>query len=418
MRNTIAFNPVDVPGGMAGDGGTGRIVDPTTGAGLFNPNLDPAVVGIDPLTGLDAPSGTDVSFGAAIRRQMQTNVINGDFAVPPPLGVSTAIVSDPADAGYNPLPGWYVTSGSDGLVSTTVETAAGAASGQVLRIVAATGHTTVSYAECYQYIPVPRSQGQQYRALLSAYVTVTGSLLPFALAYQYFTADLTAIGSLAYTVLNSSAAEFKLDAGLVPATATYLRVTVSPGRNAAAATADIYEVRCAFLPAEATVGLGTLSVATGGISNTQAVVKSITIPANTLTVGSTYRFMAYAMASGDGVAGRVLTLRIRIGTTTLTGNIASSVAPTINTGASSDGFHIGGLFTVRSVGATGTCIGGLHVVGKGTQPFASNAAASDTNSTVVVDTTVENQLELTAVTAAAGASINVHLATIECIMAS
>ena len=102
---TLPINPYDVIGQTIGDGFTGRITDPVTGAGHFNANTDPNVVGIDPLTGSEAPAGTDVGFGAATRRFLTAGVYNGDFAVPPsdPPG---AIVSDTADADYNALPYW------------------------------------------------------------------------------------------------------------------------------------------------------------------------------------------------------------------------------------------------------------------------------------------------------------------------
>ena len=38
----VGHNPLEFVGGSVSDGFSGRITDPVTGAGLFNPNLDPA----------------------------------------------------------------------------------------------------------------------------------------------------------------------------------------------------------------------------------------------------------------------------------------------------------------------------------------------------------------------------------------
>lgn len=412
------WNPLEVPGGALGDGGTGRITDPVTGAGLFNPNMDPAVSGIDPLTGVEAPTGTDMSFGAMVRRQIHTNVINGDFAVTPPSGAYSTgdtspywIVSDPNDARYNPLPGWTVTLDSNGNHSAYIVADAGYGSGY--RLAVASGALAVSTTtDASQLIPVPTSQGQQYRVLPSVYVT-GGSV---TLGWQFYESDgTTAIGS-EVTQTRASSGELKVDAGLVPTTAAYIRLRVSFSTTLALSTCGVAEVRCAFLPAEATLGLSARTSATGAITTTETVAASLTIPAGTFTVGSTYRLTCHGLITSS--AANSVTFRMRVGTTTLTGNVAMSRALTATTTASSNGFSISGLFTVRSVGASGACLGNVMIVGSATQPFSVNAASSETTATVAVDTTVANVLEFTVVTAAGTTSVNVTQATWECVMAS
>lgn len=407
----VGWNPAEQDALGIGDGWTGRIVDPTTGAGVFNPNLDPAVVGIDPLTGSLAPTGTDMSFGAAVRRQVQTNVINGDFAVLPPLGANTNIVSDPNDARYNPLPGWTWTPDPTGLQSAQVVADATFASGYVVTI---SGINVASPATLSQLIPVPMSKGQQYRVLLSLMTLASGA--SFSVVTQFFRADgVTAIGStVSTTITGVSNVETKYDAGLVPRLAAYFRIAVTFGMSTG--PVSVGEVRCAFLPAEATVGLRARVADTAAITTTETQVVGITIPAGTLTAFSVYEIDAWGNVTST--AGNVVTFRIRIGTTTLTGNIPEQLAPTATATAANNSFHLTGLVTVRSTGAGGTIIGALQFIGQDAQPFTVRLRASQATGTVVVNTDVANILELTAQTAAGTTSVTFQQATIKCIMAS
>jgi hypothetical protein len=156
-----------------------------------------------------------------------------------------------------------------------------------------------------------------------------------------------------------------------------------------------------------------VAAAVGPVANTETAIVSLTLPANTLVAGDTFRISAFGVANGDGGTPRALTLRVRCGPTTLTGDIATSRAPDINAAASDNGWALTGLFTVRTTGASGTCIGSFMLVGSATQPFAGNAYSTETTATQAIDTTGANILQLTAQTAVAGAHIHVHLASIE-----
>jgi hypothetical protein len=109
------YNPSDLPGQIIDEGWSGRIVDPISGAGLFNANTDYNVVGVDPLTGELSPIGTDVGFGASVRRWIQAGVYNGDFAVPPAAPQSVIV-----DA-YNMLPYWSFQPTQSGQIVAFVE---------------------------------------------------------------------------------------------------------------------------------------------------------------------------------------------------------------------------------------------------------------------------------------------------------
>ena len=131
----------------------------------------------------------------------------------------------------------------------------------------------------------------------------------------------------------------------------------------------------------------------------QMQVVGLTVPAGYLVAGAAYRLVAYGTASNSGATPRALTLRVRCGPTTLTGNIAGSRAPNITATAAGEGFMVEFLFTVRTAGASGTCIANGVTVGGASEPLNTSSFVSNETSTVAVDTTVDNILELTAVTA-------------------
>lgn len=374
----------------------------TRGGGLLTTNSDPNVVGTDPLTGASAPVGTDVGFSAPMRRFVHTGVLNGDFSQPPPS-------TDEPISDSNVLPYWTWTPPSDGSFTLTLVADAAAASGYALQF----NGSTASGQDCYiqQLIPVPMSQGQQYRVLASFYAEDADYW------YQFIKADgVTTIGSAVFAAGSGVAGERKIDVGLVPTNAAYLRLRV--GRVAGSSvTRKVYEVRCAFLPAEATIGLGSLSAAVTGITTTETVGKEILIPAGTLVVGSVYEFVAYGTLTTGG-AGVLCTFRFRIGTTTLGGTAIISSQPTANAGMTNAEFEYRGLVTVRSVGATGTVVGGLTMAGSNTGPFGSQAKVDHGTGTTTVDTTAANYLGFTAQTAAGTCTIAIRQAVWKCVMAS
>ena len=162
-------------------------------------------------------------------------------------------------------------------------------------------------------------------------------------------------------------------------------------------------------------GPAVLSAATGNITTSQTQVVAYTIAANTLAVGDIFMVEAFGVCTSS--AANVVTIRIRVGSTTLTGNIAVANNPTANNTASADPFWINGMVTVRSIGSSGTVHGGM-TLNAGTQPFgsatrtASGDPAGSSTSTVAIDTTATKLIELTAVTAAGTTSVNFLQASI------
>lgn len=387
-----------------------RLVDDFTGAGIVTTNSDPGSTDIDPLTGLAAPVLTDVGFGAQFRRLVHTNVYNGDFAVPPAQGDSTNIVSDSKDLNYNPLPGWVWTP-SDGVAGQYAQTSTTslAASGRKLSIVESPTGTGSARGDLYQLVPVPASQGRQYRCLFSTYLS-DGAGAQFW--WVFVKADgSTLIGSWASIGLTSGN-EFKLDIGLVPALAAYLWIWYEFPSND---SYGLYEARCAFLPAEATLGLASLT-SNSSVTTTEVQVVYVWEPADSWAVGSTYRLRVHGTVSDGGVA-RTVTMRAALRDESNVQTVIVSHAATTTGSATDDGFIWECQFTVRSVGASGTVMGHGYFVG-GTQPFSVVASHTDATATVTIDTTVLNALELTLQTSNAGCTVVARQATIECIVAA
>lgn len=154
-----------------------------------------------------------------------------------------------------------------------------------------------------------------------------------------------------------------------------------------------------------------ITAATGSISTSQTQVVGITIPANTLAAGNSYRIFAAGVCTSS--ASNAVTFRIRCGSTTLTGSIITTINPSATTTASGDGFQLHGLVTFRAIGASGTAIGSLAMLGGATQPFAVATRCDTATATTTVDTTASRILELTAVTAAGTTTVNFHVAWIE-----
>ncbi len=125
------------------------------------------------------------------------------------------------------------------------------------------------------------------------------------------------------------------------------------------------------------------------IANTETVVLSFTIPANTLIVGQSF---AVSMGGGRvGAANVAPTMRVRIGPTTLTGAIAMQ-ATNIQT-ANPGGWHFDGRLTVLTLGAAGTVSSeGISAINTSTTTTITNNHRVDT---IAIDTTVANLFEMT-----------------------
>lgn len=158
--------------------------------------------------------------------------------------------------------------------------------------------------------------------------------------------------------------------------------------------------------------LTSTTAASGAIANTETVVVSVTLPANLMQAGTTFRIVASGVGTAAGATAGS-TWRVRVGSTTLTGTIPASLTGTSAAGTNIP-FMITALVTVRTAGASGTIIGSIV--------YNSNAATGNLNTTiavgqvttaVAVDTTASKLLELTYISGAAGTTSTYHNAVIE-----
>lgn len=370
-----------------GDDGPVRIMDTLAGLGLVTSSSDTGVSGIDPVTGASAPLGTDVGFGAAFRRSIQTNVPNGDFSLPP-ADTNADISAD------NPLPYWRWVPPTSGATLAYVADAS-VASGYRLGVTTTAATSGACYIE--QLVPVPMSQGQQFQAVVSWAYLLTGGVV--TLEAQYLKIDgTTTIGSPVSTYQTSDL-EARANLGLVPTDAAYARVRIGLASGfASIGDQRFYDVRVSISPAESSLGLEALTSSAGsGGSGVETLIFTGTVLANSLPLGSVWRYTMHGWCTST--ASNTVTFRLRLGSPTLTGPILVSRAVTAQTTASSDGFRVEGTFTVRTKGATGTIQANMTILGtaSGTpQPFVAASYVVVPTATVTVDTTVTNLLEFTA----------------------
>jgi len=134
-------------------------------------------------------------------------------------------------------------------------------------------------------------------------------------------------------------------------------------------------------------------------------VLSTTIAANTLQVGSTVRVTVYGTRSGTTSSTGIA--RLRIGTTTLTGTIPSTV--TTSGSATASSFKYTGYFTVRSTGSAGTAWGSMDSL------YGTSLVLGVSAATVAVNTTVSNVAEFTFQAGTTGNTWNIFNAIIEVI---
>lgn len=134
-----------------------------------------------------------------------------------------------------------------------------------------------------------------------------------------------------------------------------------------------------------------LNAISSAIANTETQVLSLSIPANTLVVGDTFRITAMALHTNT-LAASTSAYKIRIGSTTLTGAVAS--ANSFDNGIIAKTniiVKIEALVMVQSIGASGTILGQIHV-DKG---YTSPTIPTGLTTAVALNTTAANLIELT-----------------------
>ena len=251
------YNPIDLPGQILDEGYGGRFSDPTTGAGLFTANTDYNVVGVDPLTGEDAPIGTDVGFGAAVRRWMQAGVYNGDFSILP-----NAYGDHIIDA-YNMLAYWSFQPTQSGCIvayaepqsavafqadtfqTDTFQATAGSGGASQLRFKMIAGGYAEDDAHIQQLVPVATTADEVYELEAGFSLVRVQDTDPDAKAYitvEFVQGNLLASTAspnsvtIEASLATDSKATTRTDTITIPDDARYARISVGMRRGAAAET--------------------------------------------------------------------------------------------------------------------------------------------------------------------------------------
>lgn len=161
-------------------------------------------------------------------------------------------------------------------------------------------------------------------------------------------------------------------------------------------------------------GVASIIAQSSAIVNAEALIVAAVIPATLMQAGTTFRITASGTLTSSTGPGNVV-FDIRIGTTTLTGNIAATVTCAAVASVTTQPWWLEALVTVRVAGGSGTAVGQIKVnstsVTTGAFNLLNNIGTLATP--VTVDTTATKRVELTAVTGAATASILVENASIE-----
>ncbi len=137
----------------------------------------------------------------------------------------------------------------------------------------------------------------------------------------------------------------------------------------------------------------TETIIVGGLSNSK-------VAAHTLKVGTTIRCVLTGTCTST--AANVSTFRVRFGTAGTTSDTAIGAAATAVAATSGTAipFTAEIVFTVRTVGATGTIYGNLRLLNAGTTGISTVTAQNIALTAAAIDTTVDNWLSFTYVAAA------------------
>ena len=162
-------------------------------------------------------------------------------------------------------------------------------------------------------------------------------------------------------------------------------------------------------------GCSSIVAASSAIANTETQVVVCTIPANLMQAGTTFHIHAGGNGTTSTTPGNS-TFRIRMGTSSLSGNIPVSVAAAANASVTGQPFTMDAVVTVRTAGSGGTVIGDIIVEDGGsliTGLFTVAGNIGAPTSTVALDTTATKLIELTFQSGASTSSITFQTAFIE-----
>jgi len=181
-------------------------------------------------------------------------------------------------------------------------------------------------------------------------------------------------------------------------------LTGTPTAPTAAANTNTTQIATtAYVVEHSETLVAKLTAATAAIANTETVILSFTAPANSIVAGDVFRFSGYATRAG-GTGTAAARMLIRIGTTTLTGNIVMEVNPS---STSTGVYNFQGLVTVRTSGSSGTAGGVGQIL------YSTSTTAPVFTTPVTVNTTVSNLVEATIISGNSGNTYTFQHAILE-----
>lgn len=149
-----------------------------------------------------------------------------------------------------------------------------------------------------------------------------------------------------------------------------------------------------------TTGLSAAVANSTAINTTETAITSAVLAANSLKAGTTFR--CYASGTCTSSVANASNFRVRIGTAgTSADAIAAVVTPTAAASGTSVPFYVEFLVTIRTAGSSGTALGSACLANNGTTGISAAAqVVNQVTATVTVNTTVQNIIQISYVSAA------------------
>ena len=161
-------------------------------------------------------------------------------------------------------------------------------------------------------------------------------------------------------------------------------------------------------------GIASLTATTSAIANTETNVLSVSIAANTMNVGTTYRITCAGQSAQTSAAAG--SFRIRIGTANTSADAQVAInQPTSGTSGTTAPFYCEFLVTIFATGSSGTALGCSWLAVNSATATISNTLYNVTQatSTITVNTTVANYLHLSFQSGASANTATFYIALVE-----
>lgn len=174
-------------------------------------------------------------------------------------------------------------------------------------------------------------------------------------------------------------------------------------------------------------GISATTANSGAINTTETIVAgglaingdTAVIPANTLQIGTTFRVTMFGTCTSTAANVSTFTLRMGTAGTTADASVATAATSVAATSGTTIGFCATMVFTVRTIGATGTIDGFMTLGNTGiTGISANNHQTILLTTSATLNTTTANYIEVTYKSAATTTTSTFHNGIVEIIQCS